>query len=147
MAKKTFRCRVVTPTASLLDESAVHVQVPAWDGSMGVLPGRAALLARLGIGELRVDFADGSKGEGGSRSYFVDGGVARMAGSELMILAERAVPVESLDASAAQAELRAAEGKKPAAGSKDPGGEQAKINREKDSARTKVRLSGRKGGI
>ncbi len=43
MAQKTFRCKVVTPTASLLDEPVAYASVPAWDGLFGVLPGRAPI--------------------------------------------------------------------------------------------------------
>ena len=29
---KSFRCRLVTPTASVFDESVAYASVPAWDG-------------------------------------------------------------------------------------------------------------------
>lgn len=114
MALKPFRCRLVTPTASLVDEEVRYVQLPAWDGSMGFMPGRAPLVAALGNGELRLDMADSAKGQGGSRSFFVEGGVAKMGETELLVLAERATAAESLTVAGAEAELVAA--KSPKAG-------------------------------
>lgn len=103
---KSFRCRLVTPTASLVDEQVVYASIPAWDGLMGVLPGRAPILARLGLGELKIDFADSAKGAGGSRSFVVDGGFLRMAGDSLTLLAERAFSAEAITAGEVEAELK-----------------------------------------
>jgi F-type H+-transporting ATPase subunit epsilon len=105
VAKNSFRCRLITPEAQVLDNDAVQVIVPAWDGQLGVLPGRAAMVTQLGTGELRVDFADSSQGKGGSRSYFVDDGFAQMLEGTLTILASQAIGAERLSESEAQAEL------------------------------------------
>lgn len=114
---KSFRCRLVTPTASLVDEQVVYASIPAWDGLMGVLPGRAPILARLGLGELKIDFADSAKGAGGSRSYVVDGGFLRMAGDSLTLLAERAFAAEAITAGEVEAELKQIEARQlPASG-------------------------------
>lgn len=94
MAKKSFDCTVVTPTASVVSGKAVYAAVPAWDGSLGVLPGRAPILARLGKGRLRLDFADTDKGQGGTASYDIEGGFVKMAENKLTILAEKAAAVE-----------------------------------------------------
>jgi F-type H+-transporting ATPase subunit epsilon len=114
---KSFRCRLVTPTASLVDEQVVYASIPAWDGLMGVLPGRAPILARLGLGELKLDFADSAKGAGGSRTFVVDGGFLRMAGDSLTLLAERAFAAESITASEVEAEMKQIDARQlPAAG-------------------------------
>ena len=109
MANKTsFRCKLVTPTAALLDDEVKYASIPGWDGLLGVMPGRAPLLIRLGMGELRLDFADTQKYEGGRRSYFLEGGVAKMEGDRLTILAESAIPAEQLSEPEAQQELATA---------------------------------------
>lgn len=105
---QSFRCRVVTPVSSLVNEEVKYVQLPAWDGAMGFLPGRAPILARLGTGELRLDIADSTKGQGGTRSYFLEGGVAKMQDNELLILAEKAIPSENMTVAEAEAELNTA---------------------------------------
>jgi F-type H+-transporting ATPase subunit epsilon len=106
VAAKSFRCRLVTPTASLLDEQVTYASIPAWDGLFGVMPGRAPLLARLGSGPLTLNFPDSSKGAGGERSYVVDGGFVRMEGSQLTVLAERAVAVETITTTEVEGELQ-----------------------------------------
>lgn len=105
MAKNTFRCRLITPEAQVLDNDAVQAIVPAWDGQLGVLPGRAAMVTQLGTGELRVDFPDSGSAKGGSRSYFIDDGFAQMLEGTLTILAAQAIGAERLSEADAQAEL------------------------------------------
>ena len=53
-AEKVLHCVVVTPERALLDEPADFVALPMYDGELGVLPGRAPLIGRLGYGELRI---------------------------------------------------------------------------------------------
>ena len=147
MASKAFRCRVVTPAARILDEDAVYASIPAWDGGIGIMVDRAALLTRLGAGELRVDFADSAAGKGGSRSYIVEGGFAQMVSNRLTILAEKAVPVESIAISEAEAELRAAEGKTVAHDAIDRTAKVAALNAEKNFARLKIKAAQQARGI
>lgn len=109
MAAKTFQCRLITPTAKVLDEPVTYASVPAWDGLFGVLPGRAPIVAKLGVGELRLDFPDTKGAAGGSRSFVIDEGFAQMVGDRLTILANQAVPVESLVEADAKADLAKAE--------------------------------------
>ena len=53
-ANEQLRCVVVTPERAVLDEPADFVALPMYDGELGVLPGRAPLIGRLGCGELRI---------------------------------------------------------------------------------------------
>lgn len=137
MASKTFRCRLVTPTEALLDEQVSYASIPAWDGLFGVLPGRAPIVARLGLGELSLTFTEG----GGSRSYLVDGGFAQMAGDTLTILAERATPTESIVETEAQAELDTLSKRAPAGEGTARQTEVERINREKRRAALAIRLA------
>ena len=52
---KKLQCVVVTPERAVLDEPADFVVLPLYDGELGVLPGRAPLIGRLGYGELRTE--------------------------------------------------------------------------------------------
>ncbi len=112
MAQSTFRCRLITPEAKVLDGPAIEAIVPAWDGSMGILPHRAPIVARLGIGELRLDFPDTPDEKGGSRSFIVEGGFAHMVHNELTILATKATAAETINEADAQAELAEAMARK-----------------------------------
>ncbi len=147
MASKAFRCRVVTPAARILDEDAVYASIPAWDGGIGVMVDRAALLTRLGAGELRVDFADSVSGKGGSRSYVIEGGFAQMVSNRLTILAEKAVPVETIAVSEAEAELKAAEAKTVAHDASDRAAKVTALNAERNFARLKIKAARQSKGI
>jgi len=144
---KSFRCRLVTPTASVFDESVAYASIPAWDGLFGVLPGRAPILARVGAGELRIDFPDAGSAEGGSRSYFVEGGFVQMAGEQLTVLAERATPVEQLSAADAQKELDALMAKSIPDSAKDRQSQVDRLNRDRQCARQKIALARSHRGI
>ncbi|HEX8877367.1 MAG TPA: F0F1 ATP synthase subunit epsilon [Phycisphaerales bacterium] len=140
---KTFRVKLVTPAASLLDDSVESATVPLWDGLMGFLPGRAPILGKLGVGELQLTFGPDAKtkAEGGSTSYFVDGGVVRMAKGQLTILAERAAPVRELVASDAEAQLAKANNEKIAVDDPNRDAKNQRREREIKAAKEKIRLA------
>src|SRR5262245_55639199 len=98
-----LHCVVVTPERALLDEPADFVALPMYDGELGVLPGRAALIGRLGYGELRI-----RRGER-TRHYFVDGGFAQVRGDTVTVLTPRAMPAEEIRPSAAEEALQSAQ--------------------------------------
>jgi F-type H+-transporting ATPase subunit epsilon len=110
---------VVTPETTLLDEPVQALRFPLFDGQIGVLPGRAPLIARLGHGELRIT------GSGGARSYFVDGGFAQVRGSTVTLLTGRAMPIGELDATEAQALLDEAKSMRAASDEELAGREQS----------------------
>lgn len=97
-----LRCIVVTPEATVLDTDADFVALPLYDGEAGVLPGRAPLIGRLGYGELRVRVSSAE------RRYYVDGGFVQVADNVVSVLTNRALPAESLNAGAANEQLRTA---------------------------------------
>jgi len=103
-----MRCKLVTPSALLLDEPVTYASVPMWDGLMGFLPGRAPILGRLGMGELKISFPDSKRGEGSTRRYYVEEGFVRMADNQITILAEAAIPAEELTRSQIDADMKAA---------------------------------------
>jgi len=109
---RTFRCRIVTPLESVLDEDVTYVTLPAWDGQKGVMAGAASFLTALGLGSMRLDFASG-----GSRWYLLEGGFAQLqhaapdgneSGDILTLLTDRAIPAEKLSVTDAEKELDAA---------------------------------------
>jgi F-type H+-transporting ATPase subunit epsilon len=99
-----LQCTVVTPEHVLFDETADFVVLPMFDGELGVLPGRAALIGRLGFGELRV-----RKGEQ-TRRYYVDGGFAEIRNNVITVLTSKALPAESISHDEAAHALEAALG-------------------------------------
>lgn len=148
MAQKTFLCKLITPSAQVLSEQVTYASVPAWDGLMGFQNGRAPIVAKLGLGELRLDFPDTPQSKGGSRSFLVEDGFLQMIEDRLTILAGKAIPVESLTPTEAQQELAAALARKPTAtASVQRQAEQERISKEQALARAKVRLATSGKGI
>ena len=103
-----FQCVVVTPEEQALDESVAQVVLPVWDGEIGILTGRAPLLAKIGLGVLRVDLASG-----GSRKFMIDGGIAQMKGNRLTILTNEAIAADKVNLESARAQYAEAEARIP----------------------------------
>jgi F-type H+-transporting ATPase subunit epsilon len=101
-AERTLQCIVVTPEKAVLDRTVDFIALPLYDGELGVLPGRAPLVGRLGHGDLRI--RQGADTE----HYFVDGGFAQVRANVVTILTPRAIKAEQIDISAAEQALQAA---------------------------------------
>ncbi len=101
-----LQCVVVTPERRLFDEVVEFVALPLYDGELGVLPGRAPLIGRLGFGELRI--RDG----GTTRRYFVDGGFAQVRDDVVTVLTGRAIPAAQVNTAAASHELAQAQARR-----------------------------------
>src|SRR6266446_4017979 len=93
--QRGLQCVVVTPERAVLDEPVDFVALTLYDGELGVLPGRAPLIGRLGYGELRI-----RRGES-TRRYFVDGGFAQVRNNVVTVLTPRAIRAEDIDPQAA----------------------------------------------
>lgn len=92
----TFHCSVITPERAVLEADATFVAFPAHDGEVGILPGRAPLLFKMGAGELRVESPQGNQ------VLFVDGGFAQMVENRLTLLTEAARKIEEIDPAAVE---------------------------------------------
>ncbi len=97
-----LRCVIVTPEITVLDSAVDFVALPLYDGELGVLPGRAPLVARLGYGELRA--VQGAR----TNRYYIDGGFLQVQHNIVSVLTPRAISAEHIDAATARAELAAA---------------------------------------
>jgi len=94
--KGSVRCVVVTPEKAWLDKTAEMVIVPLFDGELGVLPGRAPLIGRLGAGELRI-----KKGDVVER-LFVEAGFVQVRSNVVTILTEKAMKATDVTTTAAE---------------------------------------------
>lgn len=142
MAEDTFRCTLVTPTEKLLDDQVVYASVPAWDGLFGVLSTRAPLVAKLGLGVLRLDFPPGEgHSGGGERQFLIESGFAKMADGKLTILAEHAMAGEEFTVTDSEAELKEAEARVVPLDSENRDEDMARITRDRDRARLKLRIA------
>jgi F-type H+-transporting ATPase subunit epsilon len=99
---KTIKCVVVTPERAVLDQVVDFVAVPMYDGELGVLPGRAPLIGRLGFGELRT------RTEEKTFRYFIDGGFVQIRSDVVTVLTPHAIPAAEIKLAAAEKALQEA---------------------------------------
>jgi F-type H+-transporting ATPase subunit epsilon len=85
MAEGVLHVLLVSPERAVFEDDAAALVVPAWDGMVGILPRHAPMLALLGTGELSVDLPGG-----GSRSFYVSGGVLKVENDQVTVLTEHA---------------------------------------------------------
>lgn len=90
---------VVTPETTYLDEPVEALRFPLFDGQMGVLPGRAPMVGRLGCGELSVTAS------GGEKTFFLDGGFVQITGETVTLLTARCIPSDEIDSDSASQSL------------------------------------------
>jgi len=100
--RSDLQCVVVTPERAVLDEKVEFVALPMADGELGVLPGRAPLIGRLGYGELRTRHGEQVK------RFFVDGGFAQVRANVVTVLTARALKAEEINVEAAEQALATA---------------------------------------
>jgi F-type H+-transporting ATPase subunit epsilon len=107
----TFKFELITPERMILSADAAQVLVPGFEGEFTVLPGHAPVISALRPGVVDAALADTRKVR-----VFVKGGLAEVDADRVTVLAERAIPVEALDAETVAAELQTAEAEMAAAG-------------------------------
>ena len=105
--KAPVTCRVVTPEAEVLHQTGNSVVVPVFDGLVGILANHAAMVALVGLGEMRV-----REGESVQR-LAVEGGLATVKDNEVTVIATRAQRAEDLQPDQTQAEARELEARRP----------------------------------
>jgi F-type H+-transporting ATPase subunit epsilon len=99
LLNQPLHCVVVTPERALVDATADFVALPMYDGELGVLPGRAPLIGRLGYGELRIRHGQET------RRFFVDGGFAQVRANTVTVLTARALKAEEINTAEAERAL------------------------------------------
>ncbi|WP_426032795.1 F0F1 ATP synthase subunit epsilon [Cypionkella sp. TWP1-2-1b2] len=88
----TLQFDLVSPERRLASVVASEVQIPGADGDLTAMEGHAPTITTLRPGVLKVVSSEGSK------SFVVTGGFAEISATSVSVLAERAVPIEELNA-------------------------------------------------
>jgi F-type H+-transporting ATPase subunit epsilon len=96
-----LHCSIVTPEKAFLETDAERVVVPAHDGEIGILPGHARLLAKLGTGVCRVTSG------GTTHRLLIDGGFVQVAENRVTILTDLASTLENINLDEARARVAA----------------------------------------
>ncbi len=94
---KTIHLDIVTPDGSAFSGDVESVVIPAWEGQMGILPGREPIIAVLSAGELRY------RHDGQEELMAVSGGFAQVDPKKIVVLAETAELASQIDEARAKA--------------------------------------------
>lgn len=94
-----LNCSVVTPEKTAVETKAEFVVLPLFDGEIGIAPGRAPLIGRLGFGEMRLTTG------GKVTRYYLDGGFVQVAGDVVSVLTNRALLAGEVDVKVAREQL------------------------------------------
>jgi F-type H+-transporting ATPase subunit epsilon len=133
MPDRTLQCVIVTPEKAVLDQTVDFIALPLYDGELGVLPGRAALIGRLGFGELRIRHGEQTQ------RFYVDGGFAQVRSNVVTVLTPRAIKATDIDQAAAERALQAAH-----APATTPEGQEVQLKAQ-ERARGQLRVAQRVG--
>ena len=101
---EALKLELVSPEKELASRLVKQVVVPGTEGEFVAMPGHAPLLSTIKPGVLVISEISGQE-----TRYFVRGGYAEMANNQLIVLAERAIPLKQLDAAEIEKEIRWAE--------------------------------------
>ena len=86
--------KVLTPEGSVLEGDVSEVTLPGSEGELGVLPAHAALLTKIIPGALAYRAPEGQG------TIALGRGVAEVRDDRVIVLVDRAVPGEEIDAAA-----------------------------------------------
>src|SRR5213082_380450 len=99
----SFQLTVVTRERRVVDVESNEVELPAFDGEIGVLPGHTPLLTTLRVGQMRYR-------TGGTVNRLVlSWGFAEVLPDRVIVLAETARLPQEIDPAAAEEERKQAE--------------------------------------
>lgn len=101
----TLTCDIVTPAKKLFTSECHMVVIPGIEGEMGFLVNHAQLMSTLADGTVRV-LSDASTV---AHRFALQGGYVQVTGDKVIILADRALPVEDIDLGDVRAKISAAE--------------------------------------
>lgn len=135
----TFPLDVVTPERTVLAEEATSVQLPAVDGSLGIMAGHAPLLAELGVGDCVVRLAGGAE-----EHLALAGGFVEVSRERVTVLADTAEFAHEIDPSRAEQSLTRA--RELLANLGDGGGDREEAAAALRRAQNRLRIAQSGGG-
>ena len=97
-----MQCTVVTPEETLFDQPADFVALTLFDGEIGIAPGHAPMIGRLGAGEMRI------RHSGRTDRYYIQGGFVEVLADLVSVLTQRAMPAAEIDRPVVEEQLASA---------------------------------------
>jgi F-type H+-transporting ATPase subunit epsilon len=89
----TYNLEIVTPSAVLLSESVVELNVPGSEGYLGILSDHMPIVTSLIAGEVRAKYADNRP----QARFVIGGGFLQVGAAKTTVLADIAIKVEDID--------------------------------------------------
>lgn len=99
----TFQLEVATPERLLVDERVTQAEIPALNGYVGILPGHAPLMSKLGAGVLSYE-----GGGSGAHVFAVSGGFLEISDNHVRVLADEAEAAQDIQVGEARRQLEEA---------------------------------------
>lgn len=90
MSQATLQVDIISPEKPVYSGAASSVVAPAHDGQVGILPGHAPMVTRLGIGEVRVTDS------AGAARFAIRQGYLQVVGNKVVVLSEDAKAIADL---------------------------------------------------
>lgn len=90
MSQATLQVDIISPEKPVFSGTATGIVAMAHDGEVGVLPGHAPMVTRLGIGEVRVT------NNGATTRYAIRQGYLQVADNKVVVLSEDAKAITDL---------------------------------------------------
>ena len=98
--KHELTCSIVTPEKAVFETEADAVTVYAFDGEVGIMPGHAPLVAKVGLGQVTVFIGNEE------RKLVVDGGFLQVNDDKVTVLTTRAALDQDIDRDEAEKTLQ-----------------------------------------
>jgi F-type H+-transporting ATPase subunit epsilon len=92
--KKILQVDIISPESPVYSGPALAISAQTWDGEVGILPGHAPMVVKLGIGEARV--TDTSGPEPKVRRFAIKQGYLEVSHDKVVVLSEDAKDVTEL---------------------------------------------------
>jgi F-type H+-transporting ATPase subunit epsilon len=90
----TLYVDIISPERPVYSGQALSVTAKAWDGELGILPGHAPMVTKLGIGEVRV--TRGTLADKVTDRFAIKQGYLEVSHNKVVVLSEDAQAVEDL---------------------------------------------------
>ena len=85
---------IISPEKPVYSGKALSVVAKAWDGEVGILPGHAPMITRLGAGEVRI--TRGTLANAVTDRFAIAHGFLEVANDTVVLLTEKAAAVKDL---------------------------------------------------
>jgi F-type H+-transporting ATPase subunit epsilon len=129
MARTTFKAEILTPEGEVFSDEVEMVSTRTETGSIGILANHQPLLGMLAPTELRL-----YRSESDVLTFAQGEGYVQVADGDVLLLVEEAVPVDQLDTSHLEEQLREADHALDGADEGSEAEARARRNKRRDEA-------------